>query len=51
MKQARDILLLTPVAYSLLDEVGRVRLFVLAVGWGRAVAARPPGLINGRSRA
>jgi hypothetical protein len=39
------------VAYSLFDDVGRMRLFVRAAGWGRGVAARLPALINGRSRA
>ncbi|MGD0946956.1 MAG: hypothetical protein ABSA52_05955 [Candidatus Binatia bacterium] len=44
-------LLLTPVAYSLLDDLSRARLLMRAAGWGRGVAARLPALINGRWRA
>jgi len=44
-------LLLTPVAYSLFDDLGRRRLFVRVAAWGRGVAARLPALTNGRSRA
>lgn len=44
-------LLLTPVAYSLFDDLSRARLFMRAAGWGRGIAARLPALINGRWRA
>ena len=44
-------LLLTPVAYSLFDDLGRRRLFVRAAEWGRGIAARLPAITNGRSRA
>ena len=44
-------LLLTPVAYSLFDDLGHTRLFARAAGRLRALAARLPALPNGRSRA
>jgi HAE1 family hydrophobic/amphiphilic exporter-1 len=40
-------LLLTPVAYSLFDDLGRFRVFARVGEW----AARLPALTNGRSRA
>ena len=44
-------LLLTPVAYSLFDDLGRVRVFARVGQWARGVAARVPALTNGRTRA
>ena len=44
-------LLLTPVAYSLFDDLGRTRVFARVAEGVRAVLARLPALTNGRSRA
>ena len=44
-------LLLTPVAYSLFDDLGRLRLFARIRESARSLAARLPALTNGRSRA
>jgi HAE1 family hydrophobic/amphiphilic exporter-1 len=44
-------LLLTPVAYSLFDDLARVRLFARTADWVRSQMARLPALTNGRTRA
>ena len=44
-------LLLTPVAYSLFDDLGRLRLRARFTEWVRGVLARLPAVTNGRSRA
>ncbi len=44
-------LLLTPVAYSLFDDLGRLRLFARTAASVRALVARRPAVTNGRSRA
>jgi HAE1 family hydrophobic/amphiphilic exporter-1 len=44
-------LLLTPVAYSLFDDLGRMRLLARAAEWARGLVARLSAVSNGRSRA
>jgi len=44
-------LLLTPVAYSLFDDLGRSRVFARAAEWAREMMGRLPALTNGRTRA
>jgi HAE1 family hydrophobic/amphiphilic exporter-1 len=44
-------LLLTPVAYSLFDDLGKVHMLARVQEWRRSVAARWPALTNGRTRA
>jgi HAE1 family hydrophobic/amphiphilic exporter-1 len=44
-------LLLTPVAYSLFDDLGQVRVSVRAAEWMRGLIARLPAFTNGRTRA
>jgi HAE1 family hydrophobic/amphiphilic exporter-1 len=44
-------LLLTPVAYSLFDDLGRLRLLARAAAAVRSLAGRLPAWANGRSRA
>lgn len=44
-------LLLTPVAYSLFDDLGRLPLARRVAGWIRGVAVRRPAFPNGRTRA
>jgi HAE1 family hydrophobic/amphiphilic exporter-1 len=44
-------LLLTPVAYSLFDDLGHGRVFARAGEWVRARFARLPAVTNGRTRA
>jgi len=44
-------LLLTPVAYSLFDDLGHARVFARAGEWVRARFARLPVVTNGRTRA
>ena len=44
-------LLLTPVAYSLFDDLGHGRVLARAAEWVRARFARLPAVTNGRTRA
>ena len=44
-------LLLTPVAYSLFDDLAQTRLFARAKGQMRGLTGRVPVLMNGRKQA
>jgi len=44
-------LLLTPVAYSLFDDLGRLRPLGRLADWGRSLGLRLPAFPNGRTRA